>query len=645
MLIKSNTRGKLEKILNGDVFDDPMVFVTELFQNSYRAKATEVTIHIGENVVIFSDNGVGCKKPDNILTLDYSDWESTDEGFGIGFWSVLGIPEIKTVSLLSHNWIAEINVEDLLDNLEAKVEKFEEKRKGFIVKLFSPYFQENQQELMRRIIVDSQTLPFRVIMNGVELPKKDLFKEVDGDFTMEFSNRLFDAKFAISEKSWSNPALYYEKRLVTDFHWVEGVKGVIEMKSKTLNLKEPDRKSVVYNDKFYKFKKKVNECIKELYIEFLKQAPPALLNQYARVIDSVLGVDDYEKWITVEGFEFYLDNETRNIPVSQDSPITRLQNFIEQKRIEAEYQQGYLTLDDKQQKFVSTLLNEASDGCQWVSTGEVEPETVEEDFDPTTDDLSQMDKVVVNGIVFKKEKVDIEFFTQDDEESVSTITITTQKKKKKTGNIKDAIKAFSKRVWMKADELFELSDLKAKAEYYGVKVFIARNVLHERIYEKNNVAHISQIESGVTKRFIKKDVELRSKKEEAYIALLQPVCQYYDLPLNTFLIGRLKMLIETTLDGRVIDRQVDENKNGEVKVYAVCEGRQIIFDRKALGLQRFHLYGDGIGQHEYKALLATLPTVAHELAHLLYETEDNTTEHFKKENEIYDELVNLYLAF
>ena len=57
--------------------------------------------------------------------------------------------------------------------------------------------------------------------------------------------------------------------------------------------------------------------------------------------------------------------------------------------------------------------------------------------------------------------------------------------------------------------------------------------------------------------------------------------------------------------------------------------------RRAIGLQRFNLTGNGIGVHELKALMANLKTISHELAHLMYDTEDNTKYHFEMEDKIY----------
>ena len=42
--------------------------------------------------------------------------------------------------------------------------------------------------------------------------------------------------------------------------------------------------------------------------------------------------------------------------------------------------------------------------------------------------------------------------------------------------------------------------------------------------------------------------------------------------------------------------------------------------------------------------MANLDTIAHELAHLIYDTEDNTVDHYKMQTRIQNEIVNLYLT-
>jgi Zn-dependent peptidase ImmA (M78 family) len=46
--------------------------------------------------------------------------------------------------------------------------------------------------------------------------------------------------------------------------------------------------------------------------------------------------------------------------------------------------------------------------------------------------------------------------------------------------------------------------------------------------------------------------------------------------------------------------------------------------------------------HDYRVLMQVMQTVAHELAHLLFLTEDNSKEHSDAESQIYKEIVRLF---
>ncbi len=302
--------------------------------------------------------------------------------------------------------------------------------------------------------------------------------------------------------------------------------------------------------------------------------------------------------------------------------------------------------EEEKKKVVKLLnLNDDNSNFKWVATNEIDDSDQEATIDfPSDEFLQTVSRLVVGGVVYKKVNVEEygEIYKQEDEESVWDIDVATTTVKK--GNLKDAIKKASRKVWVKASESEEYKDLRAKAEYYGVRVFIANNILYEKVFEKYDVPYITEIKNGVQKRYFQKDVCLKTKKEEYFIELLRPICDYYGLPRNTFLIGNLKMYIETKLQGKVINREIIDNKKDEIRIGGVCQGGNIILDRRAINLSRFNLSGNGIGINEIKAIFANIELISHELSHLLYDTEDNTEKHFEKERAIQKEITDLYLT-
>ena len=58
MKITSNTQGFFERMLSGQVFDNPLTFITEFYQNCQRANAKNLHITINEDELKFSDEAI-----------------------------------------------------------------------------------------------------------------------------------------------------------------------------------------------------------------------------------------------------------------------------------------------------------------------------------------------------------------------------------------------------------------------------------------------------------------------------------------------------------------------------------------------------------------------------------------------------------
>lgn len=653
--IKSDTKGKLEKMINGVVFSDPYVFVTEFFQNSYRAKATEVKVDIDFELgkITFLDNGKGLRRPTDLLTLDYSNWETTNEGFGIGFWSWLGF-EMKdedmeginevVCEIKSNEYNMHMSKEQLFKNFqpEADVETLEAPVDGFSITLYSDIIKNTNvyNALKERVKVDGELMPYTVTLNGTLIPQKDLFAEVKGDFFEDFSTRYFDTRLTV-DKNYGRIELYYEKRKVRDFYLDGNVSGVVELKKGCLNLKEPDRKDYNYDNKYFKFKSRLSDCVKSLYISFVEKADQKLINDYAQAISTILEVKDYEKFLEVG-----------------DVLLERIEKVQQEETVQTvtEYEDTYLTSETPTLVQNVAKLNNTEicdflntiDGLEtsrWVNTGEVAT-TNEANYQPqqlTDEVVKENDKLVIAGNVWRKiSNEDLFHFSKEDKDVTNDVIMEMPEENKKT-SLTEVMKQAKRKVWVKAGELEDLSELVATAKYYKIKVFVAKNIMYEEVFKQRKVPYITEVKDGITKRNIIKNVELRTKKERRFIQLLQPICNYYKLPYNTFLIGELEISVETKLDGKVIDKETLKNRKDDISVYGVTDGKRIVLDRRALALRNFHFSNTTeFGKNEFKALLSVINTVSHELAHLLYHTNDNTVEHFNKQDKIMEEIVKIY---
>lgn len=568
MQIKSNTKGKLNKILNGTVFESPLTFINEMLQNSYRAKANKLDIFLSLDAkeLVFKDDGCGLKDPESLLTFDFSDWKSTDEGFGIGFWSVLAIEDIEEISIISRKHRIKINVEKAKEDLE--VEYFQGKmEKGFEVRLKSNYFANNYESLKAEITEKAKTMNFNVYLDHILIEKVDIFEKVKGDFVMEFENRLFKAKFSPSSESYMSPDAYYELRKVRSMYDVPFLEGSIEVKKKAINLKEPDRNQIVMDSKYSKFKEKAIEAGREFYKSFLEtiKNDEESIIKYSEALSFYLKNKDFEDLIKVS---FACDVESSSLE-------------------------------------------------------EITPEAIE-----TLKNVEEIFKNSEKPIAQRESQLAEDFSKKEDTFSSSS-----------SETLKEVIKRRTPKFWVESSMVENYSDNIGLAKYYGAGVIEAKTSLVQSYMMDKKVPHVKDLFSYMIKDFEMKDNEFSTLKEEYFIEMLSPIVKRLNLNEDTFSVARISQKI-TFLDG-------DKNpyRTKKFNVEAVRKGNKVIFNRKSLELHRFSIdkNTEGYGKNEFKCIMFHLNTIAHELAHLLYNTVDNTKKHNEMERYLERVIIEEYL--
>lgn len=587
MKIKSNTLGKLQKIKNGNVFDSPYIFIRELLQNSQRSKASNVTFELDNDAFVCKDDGCGCKNPENVFTLDLSEWESTTEGYGIGFWSCLAIPDIKKIIVHSKDWKCTVDAVNLFEtgDLTVKQEKAE-MIKGFEVTIISPWFCNfGEYDNIENYLFDvAKYLPMKVSINEFVVPQYDIFDNYKAtNFCKVYDNRLFKAKLEINSSYYSNITLYYEKRKVRDFCDCDYVCGIIEAKNGKITLKEPDRTSYTRDSKLQTFLDKLQDCIKDLYKSYVQEN--GVEND-----DFVHGI---ETWLELKDYEKMLDFD--------DEMLEEAQEIIE---IEPEVTVPITRLDEEQAS---------------VETFHKQDQETKQTFRVAAKSNATYSEPVVN----KAEN----------------------KKSSKLESFKDKIKKMKKSVWVQKNEYSIYSDAIQEAKYKGLNVIVAKNNLYAQALRNYGIVHIDDLHNAFREVYMKKNIELKNGKEEAFIALLAPICHKYNLPEDTFLIADLSIESQFVVDDKIVFKRNIKNKKNAIQIYGVTDRRYIYLDRNAIALQKFGLKQGNvhIGVSEIKALLHNVNTIAHELAHLIEGTTDNTPEHYQAEIRHQQEIISLYV--
>jgi len=581
-MIKSNTLGKLQKIRNGSVFDSPVIFIREFLQNSQRSRAKNVSFTIDGDTLVCIDDGCGCSNPDYVFTLDLSEWESTKEGYGIGFWACLCFPGLKEVTVESKGWKCSFDVDRLFatGDMSVKQENAAEHLKGFRVTLKSEQFEDYYNEIEGYMFNVAKYLPMTVRINEFPVPHYDLFDSYEeSSFTMEYDNRLFKAKLEIDSSYYPSKSaeLYYEKRIVDSIGGIPYVKGIIEAKNGKLTLKEPDRTSYVHDEKSRIFIQKIQECVRDLYKKYI----------------AAYGVDDdgYSKaisyWLDLKDYERMLDFD------------------------------DYMLQKAKKEENPQPVEQEVVNHIGSVEAGNFKKEDVVSQ--QTFHVAAKSSQPVCNTCPSKQAHGERKAF-------------------------RDKVKSMKRSVWVSKNEYTMYSDEIQVARYKGLNVIIAKNDLYATALGNYGITHISGLEDAFREVYVKNDICLKNGKEEAFIALLQPICRKYGLADDTFLICNLSIESNFVVDGEVVFKRSVKNTRNNIQIYGVTDHVHIYLDRNALGLNRFNLKkgSDTVGIWEVKSLLRNVNTIAHEMAHLLKNTKDNTPEHYQAEIQYQNGIIELY---
>lgn len=578
LFITSDTKGKTIKMLNGTTFDSPLTFVTELIQNAQRAECTNLNVHLEGNVLTIEDDGVGLYNPQSLLTFDYSEWKSTDEGFGIGFWSILGIPDLETIKIESKNFILETTREDILENLSFNVFSSEQQLNGFKVTLTSDYFIDNDYYVSNKFKKETELMIFDTNINDVIVEKKDLKDDVNGLFIKDYDNEFFSGRLSVSEYHFYSLNLYYEKRFIDSYDRISFVDGVLELKKP--NLKEPDRKAIVDDKRKELMDKKLDECIKDLYVSFIETIiyNERVKDVYSQAISSILSPKEYSKLLLIDE-SLFGQKEEIDLAIPKD--------FFQ------------------------------------------EVEEVEEFEEPVkTDSSTSLDYYGSSYSVFDSSDEQVEIIERKDSQNELLI--------------KDFLSKTKNLVYIRSSERDYYEDAIGLAEYHNIKVFIAKNELYSNYLTENNIPHLCELEGGITNKFKYINEGLITKKEKNFIKLLNPIIEKYNLPSNLFTISEIEKETKVVLNKKRISYQKISNTKEDIAIFAVKRNREIVLDRRALRLRLFNIAADQFGIHELKAIMSNVNTIAHELAHLMYQTVDNTPKHNIAEKQLEQEIIALY---
>lgn len=664
--INSDITGRIKRILQGVEFDGKLTFITELLQNTQRAKATVAHMTLDGDTFTLKDNGFGCEDPKNLFTLDFSGF---GYGFGEGFSSVYTL--LGQVNVRSLNWAASIDVERLASKRTIKLEDLEvpiresDFYQGFIVELKSERLDTESYYIRQEIRKVASTIKeIDFYLNGELLPKVDLFeipKEVD--FYERIDNSLYEAIFHLDGNLYDTEVkFYYDNRFVMNQNYpFYGLNGNLLIKPNKANLKAPDRTSIIYDDKRDRLMNRIEKDFEKLLIRVLKEGTTQQIEKYASVIQRHLPVEKYMRYLQIDEALIKNQFEVRQElvedvsptaswlnPSDEDDPIADENDFSIGEPIEsdhrfvegnewdeqAETQTAFAVSSSDQQLdlFAATdfskemdqpsvfeaVANHQSEATHLLGTnfGEL--------LQGNQANLSLMEQVASVDVPEEQDLrrhladksftsyVDIPKTERVSKEELSTVNLTNIKRK-------------SNVIWVEQSKVTEYESKISQYEYYGLFTFLSPHVLYDEALKHLGITHVSEVEyDAIEKRYSVKNIHAKSKKEMRAMELLQRIEKLFGLS-DTFYISDIECKMFVNLNAKQIYQE-------KLSVEGYAQGNSIHLNRKSLHfgkLSSLHLGKSQWGMHDIKFILANLELIVHELAHRVHYTSDNTVEHYE----------------
>ena len=588
--IESDAWSRLKTIRSGVVYDNILTFLYELIQNSQRAKATRIHITTSGSTFQIEDNGRGCEDPKVLFTMDFSGF---GVGYGIGFTSVYPIADKVKVETL--NWSASLDVERAIREKDLDLDIEENSYiNGFRITLESEKIAQYQQDIQDKIREIASIIPnIQIYLNGFEIEKADLFEApIHTEHHMKTNNRIYEGRLAIAQMSdYGGVEVYYDYRHVCSFY-MDGVTGNILIKDNKINLKAPDRKSIIWDDKRRALKEQLEKDIQELCKKIVKESSDEDKERYSDTIDQYLGVEKYIRYLTINESEIKNQYETRET-AKETEPVGQMTMDFEEET------------EEKEQEKYEEAPQEIIQG-----TSEPKPE-INKERRQEDRSFSSFVSAPQPEMISKK--------------NLNQVSLSNIKRKKNV-------------VWVEKKEMDRYSELIAKYEYYGIYTFVSPHVLYDRALRHLAITHISEVEHhAIEKQYSVTKTGARSKKEQRAMELLGFIERKLNLD-ETFYISDIdcKMIVSLQ-ESKIYQEKLD------VEGYA--QGSRIHLNRKSLNfgkLSSANLDKDSIGLNDVKFVLGNIVLIAHEISHL-YGTKDNTIHHYEVQDSIQEKIGNLFL--
>ena len=659
-------------------YEEKFAFVREALQNVNRSRGEEghnispdVDIVIAEDSLTIFDNAGGIRKEKLSELFDFgvSGWEGAakeENPFGQGFLSFVML--FDKVEIYSNNVHAVFDLSEILEKREAGVLNLNEAyewesarsldtfgRGEFTVVCTKPLEDWNVDKAYEMAVTSGEMLTLNSLtingdnirLIGFEKPYGSQFIDISKYNTS--GEKVIEGYIQMTGDVWDKPEFFYYGLIVGRYSELPGMRGKVNILDKRQGAPVENR------DRWQQSKKgsgihitenHIREFVKDFLKRVVQEGSDEEIEEFSRIMDSYVVFEQYRNDIN---FALIGDNTAKAISdeIKSENPDISEEDFQREIR------------DRMSTK--SNLLESAERTIR--SEGEVA-----EEYNQKEAEIEKRKEEIV-AEKFEADHVEQEVLAEE-EEALSQEEIDLRKAEEKA--IKEEERR-AKRVqegvvkisdikkttfWVRAKEIGNpaILELIKSAEYHGYQVAIAHNSVQVNLFEQEQIDMITKkgkfLPIGLFSYVSTNQVKMKSigpkTKEEARIEWV----------INTFInsvpeFEKIDFHIadyEFRVIMKIPGTDIEESKN--IGAIAYAEGNEIYMMRKigysesstageaqgfygARSLRPYLKYNDfplenkTIGWGDIALFLRVENLIAHEMAHSIYHTTDNTQEHFE----------------
>lgn len=572
----------------------------ELLQNAQRAGATEVRVNVSREELVFTDNGGGIADWSALLMLARTGWPGdvagSEDPFGIGFWSITllnGNVKVETSAQPRDTACLLIDVPRMCSEQSLDVvtvtempEELYDAHTGTRIHVTNPDgLNYDAEEFQVYLCKAAKWLKLDVWLDGRKLTSRQSVVVNDDE-----------EKFAVK----------------IDSH---GFTGTVAPTKGYAQVNEASERLQGGIDLLYQ--NRVVKNLEMIYSKGVVAAANGAINPRAPDRKDVIQDDKF--WILKSIVRDTLKNSLRRVLLEgTDADVEAYQNAIVDTLNYSDYSplirfqvttgKALVFAEEAKKKAEIKVMVEAEMATLY-------PEAQDFQVENPLPELSTLADSAAQGHV-------IDTAASTPEKPVQTVRVD------EIGN--DVF-------YVDAKDVLQYVHALEQAEAYGIQIVVVANrVQRSVVAQRSGWRHIGTLGSLIRIRTQVLSTEARDAKEIRLKWLLECLSACIQVPIVFGDINSVRMLEGMGL----------EIPSG--KVLGVAYAGSIFIDREHL-MERVNGYRPGKGLRPTKAdcaaLLRIVPTLAHEMAHIVESTYDRTTRHLEATDTCYEQLIDIIVGW